>query len=113
MTADLPEIPTSGQAPSERDTEAAPATTSDPTEHSESAFAVMLGTYAAMQVVVAATGLVRNKVIALRLGPSAFGEVAQLGAIVASVVAIVSVNECRIASVVGNDSFTSSPPSLK
>ena len=50
----------------------------------------MLGTYAAMQVVVAATGLVRNKVIALRLGPSGLGEVAQLGAIVASVLAVVS-----------------------
>jgi len=57
---------------------------------SESAYAVMIGTYAFMQAVVAATGLVRNKVIALRLGPSALGEVAQLGAVVASVVAIVT-----------------------
>ena len=51
-------------------------------------FAVMLGQYAVMQIVVAATALVRNKVIAVRLGPSAFGEIAQLAAVVASVVAI-------------------------
>ena len=51
-------------------------------------FAVMLGQYAVMQMVVAATALVRNKVIAVRLGPSAFGEIAQMAAVVASVVAI-------------------------
>lgn len=65
-------------------------TGADEPEHTESAFAVMLGTYAVMQIVVAATGLIRNKVVALRLGPSAFGEVAQLAAVVASVVAIVT-----------------------
>jgi PST family polysaccharide transporter len=64
--------------------------TEEPALRSESAFAAMMGTYASMQAIVAATGLVRNKVIALRLGPSAFGEVAQLGAVVASVVAIVT-----------------------
>ena len=57
-------------------------------EYSESMFAVMLGQYAVMQMVVAATALVRNKVIAVRLGPSAFGEIAQMAAVVASVVAI-------------------------
>ena len=35
-----------------------------------------------MQVVLAATGVVRNKVVAFRLGPTAFGELAQIAAII-------------------------------
>jgi O-antigen/teichoic acid export membrane protein len=50
----------------------------------------MLGQYAVMQMVVAATALVRNKIIAVRLGPSAFGDVAQIGAVVAAVVSFTS-----------------------
>ena len=60
----------------------------DRPDYSESMLAAMLGQYAVMQVVVAATGMIRNKVIALRLGPSAFGELAQLGAVVGAVTAV-------------------------
>jgi PST family polysaccharide transporter len=57
---------------------------------SVSVLATMLGQYAVMQGVVAAAGLIRNKVVAVRLGPSAFGEIAQLTSVVASVATIVS-----------------------
>ena len=72
------------------DTRDSPAVTPDRPEYTESMLAVMFGQYAVMQFVVAATGLVRNKVIALRLGPSALGEIAQLGAVVSAVLAVVS-----------------------
>lgn len=65
-----------------------PAGIPDRPDYSESMLAAMLGQYAVMQVVVAATGLIRNKVIALRLGPSAFGELAQLGAVVGAITAV-------------------------
>jgi antigen flippase len=50
----------------------------------------ILSRYAVMQVVLAFTALVRNKVVALRLGPSAFGEISQIGAVVALVATLVS-----------------------
>jgi PST family polysaccharide transporter len=43
-----------------------------------------------MQGIVAAAGIIRNKVVALRLGPGAFGEIAQLTSVMASVTTIVS-----------------------
>jgi len=43
-----------------------------------------------MQVVLALSGMVRNKVVALRLGPFAFGEFSQIAAIVTTVIDLVS-----------------------
>ncbi|HZZ83173.1 MAG TPA: oligosaccharide flippase family protein [Anaeromyxobacteraceae bacterium] len=57
---------------------------------SESAILAVLGQYAVMQVVLALSGLVRNKVVALRLGPGAFGEISQIGAVVAVAATLVS-----------------------
>lgn len=68
-----------------------PATTEGPgVPHSEARILSVLSQLAVMQVVLAATGIVRNKVVAYRLGPEAFGEVAQIAAVTATVGALVS-----------------------
>jgi O-antigen/teichoic acid export membrane protein len=91
MSASTPKPPDSLDADSvQEDPTGLHAVTSDRSEYSDSMFMVMFSQYAVMQIVLAATALVRNKVIALRLGPSAFGEIAQLGAVVASLVVFVS-----------------------
>ena len=59
-------------------------------ERPEAGIFSILSQYAVMQVVLAFTGLVRNKVVALRLGPSAFGEISQIALVVALVVKLVS-----------------------
>ena len=59
-------------------------------EQPEAGIFSILSQYAVMQVVLAFAALVRNKVVALRLGPSAFGEISQIGAVVALVVTLVS-----------------------
>ncbi|WP_242393332.1 oligosaccharide flippase family protein [Anaeromyxobacter oryzisoli] len=43
----------------------------------------ILSQFAAMQLVLALTGVIRNKVVATRLGPAAFGEIAQIAAVIA------------------------------
>ena len=83
VPSDLPETPSPGD-----ELTGTPAGIPDRPDYSESLLATMLGQYAVMQIVVAATGLVRNKIIALRLGPAAFGELAQLGAVVATITAL-------------------------
>ncbi|MBF0560158.1 MAG: oligosaccharide flippase family protein [Nitrospirae bacterium] len=45
---------------------------------------------AGMQIVVALTGIVRNKVLALRMGPAGFGEFSQMVAVASIVYALVS-----------------------
>jgi antigen flippase len=50
----------------------------------------MLGQYALMQIVIAMTGVVRNKVVAVRLGPYGVGELAQILAVVAVVSTLVT-----------------------
>jgi hypothetical protein len=47
---------------------------SDPAASEGSIFSI-LGQYAVMQLVLAGTGLVRNKIVATRLGPAGFGEI--------------------------------------
>lgn len=89
MTDDAPEPYGQLGTPSHLDTvDTGSSVTPDRPDYTEPMLAAMLGQYAVMQAVVAATGLVRSKVIALRLGPSAFGELAQLGAVVATVTAV-------------------------
>src|SRR3990172_8499020 len=53
--------------------------------HSEGGIFSILSQYALMQVILAATGLVRNKVVAYRLGPTAFGELTQIGTVLSVV----------------------------
>lgn len=89
MTSDLPE-PSDSLTSDRTEAGATGSLAADRSEYSESIFAVMLGQYAVMQIVVAATALARNKIVAFQLGPSAFGEIAQLGAVVGSVVVVVS-----------------------
>jgi len=50
----------------------------------------VLGQFAVMQLVLACSGVVRNKVVALRLGPAAFGEVSQIAALMAVAGSLVS-----------------------
>ncbi len=50
----------------------------------------ILSQFAVMQIVVACAGLVRNKVLASRLGPASFGEFAQLAAVFSVACAVVS-----------------------
>lgn len=50
----------------------------------------ILSQFAVMQVVLAGAGLVRNKVVASRLGPAAFGEFSQVAAVVSVACALVS-----------------------
>lgn len=59
-------------------------------QHSEKGIFLILSHYAVMQVVLALSGIIRNKVVALRLGPSAFGEFSQIAAIVGTVINLVS-----------------------
>jgi O-antigen/teichoic acid export membrane protein len=58
--------------------------------HSEAGIFAILSQFAGMQIVMAGTGLVRNKVVAFRLGPTAFGEIAQVMAVMAVVGTLVS-----------------------
>lgn len=58
--------------------------------HSEGRIFSVLSQLAVMQVVLAATGIVRNKIVAYRLGPEAFGEIAQIAAVAGTVGALVS-----------------------
>ncbi len=73
-----------------------PATTAVATEgrtpphvHSEAGIFAILGQYAVMQIVWTATGIIRNKIVAFKLGPSAFGEFCQLQAVMAVAVTLV------------------------
>lgn len=50
----------------------------------------MLGQFAVMQGVVAGSGLIRNKIVAYRLGPVAFGEISQLAAVLSVAATAVS-----------------------
>lgn len=59
-------------------------------EHTNSRIFLVLSQYAAMQAVVAVTGLVRNKVVAYRLGPSAFGEISQISIVAGAIATLVS-----------------------
>jgi O-antigen/teichoic acid export membrane protein len=61
-----------------------------PRIRSEAHLFTILGQFAVMQIVVACAGLVRNKVLASRLGPESFGEFAQLAAVVSVACAVVS-----------------------
>jgi O-antigen/teichoic acid export membrane protein len=61
-----------------------------PALHSEGRILSVLSQLAVMQVVLAATGVVRNKIVAYRLGPEAFGEVAQIAAVTGTVASLVS-----------------------
>ena len=74
-----------------------PATTAVATEgrtpphvHSEAGIFAILGQYAVMQIVWTATGIIRNKIVAFKLGPSAFGEFCQLQAVMTVAVTLVS-----------------------
>ncbi len=58
--------------------------------YSETRIFSVLSQYAVMQVVLACSGLVRNKIVASRLGPTAFGEISQIAAIVAVAITLVS-----------------------
>jgi O-antigen/teichoic acid export membrane protein len=58
--------------------------------HSEARIFSVLSQLAVMQLVLAASGMVRNKVVAYRLGPEAFGEVAQIAAVTGTVGALVT-----------------------
>lgn len=57
--------------------------------HLEARILSVLTHLAATQVVLAATGIVRNKVVALRLGPAAFGEFAQIATVMGVVTTLV------------------------
>lgn len=58
--------------------------------HSESRIFAILGQFAVMQFVLACTALIRNKVVAFRLGPTAFGEISQIAAAVSVVSTVAS-----------------------
>jgi O-antigen/teichoic acid export membrane protein len=49
----------------------------------------VVGQLAVMQVVLAGSGLVRNKIVAYRLGPTAFGEISQIAAVVSVITTVV------------------------
>jgi O-antigen/teichoic acid export membrane protein len=68
----------------------AASTPSIPGAPTEGGIFLILSQFAAMQLVLASTGLVRNKVVALKLGPAAFGELSQLGSAAAVIAAVVS-----------------------
>ena len=71
----------------------APRPTQEPSvnvAHSEAGIFSILSQYAVMQVVLAFTGVIRNKVVAFRLGPTAFGEIAQIAAVTAVMVTLVT-----------------------
>lgn len=55
----------------------------------ESSIFSVLGQFAGMQVVLAGAGIVRNKVVAHRLGPTAFGELAQIGIVTSTICTLV------------------------
>jgi O-antigen/teichoic acid export membrane protein len=58
--------------------------------HSEARIVAVLTHLGAAQVVLASTAVVRNKIVALRLGPSAFGEFSQLAMVMGVVFTVVS-----------------------
>ena len=68
---------------------------------------VVLSQFGMMQVVLAATGVIRNKVIALKLGPAAFGEYSQIASMMSVVYTVVSfgmmVSLSRNAAKAGSD----------
>jgi O-antigen/teichoic acid export membrane protein len=76
--------PSTAHPASERGGEVSPAL------HSEGRILSVLSQLAVMQVVLAATGVVRNKIVAYRLGPEAFGEIAQIAAVTGTVSALVT-----------------------
>jgi O-antigen/teichoic acid export membrane protein len=70
-----------------------PPTTQTPAAdviHSEARILGVLSQFGIMQAVLALTGMIRNKVVALRLGPEGFGEYAQIAAIVSLIVTVAS-----------------------
>jgi O-antigen/teichoic acid export membrane protein len=58
--------------------------------HSEVRVLSVLSQFAVMQVVLAAAGLVRNKIVAYRLGPEAFGEIVQIAAVAGTIGSLVT-----------------------
>jgi O-antigen/teichoic acid export membrane protein len=58
--------------------------------HSEARILAVLTHLGAAQVVLASTAIVRNKIVALRLGPSSFGEFSQLAMVMGVVYTVVS-----------------------
>lgn len=58
--------------------------------HSESGILSLVGQFAIMQGVLAVAAVVRNKVVAYRLGPAGFGEIAQLALVAATLGTLVS-----------------------
>jgi polysaccharide transporter, PST family len=66
-----------------------PPAAADVVRHEARIFGV-LSQFGFMQAVLAVTGMVRNKVVALRLGPAGFGEYAQIATIVSLMVTVAS-----------------------
>ncbi len=73
-----------GGTGSRRDTEGPNGAPAAPAAlHSEARILSVLSQFAGMQFVLACTALVRNKIVALRLGPHGFGEIVQIAAVTA------------------------------